>query len=29
MKDFKELKMWQHGMNLIDSMYDLYDDLPW
>jgi len=29
MKDFKELEMWQHGMNLIDSMYDLYDDLPW
>ena len=29
MKDFKKLEMWQYGMNLIDSVYDLYDGLPW
>ena len=29
MKDFKKLAMWQHGMDLIDSVYDVYDGLPW
>lgn len=29
MKDFKELEIWRHGMDLIDSVYDLYDGLPW
>ena len=29
MKDFKKLDMWNHGMDLIDLVYDLYDGLPW
>lgn len=29
MKDFKKLEMWQHGMDLIDLVYDLYEELLW
>ena len=29
MKDFKKLEMWNHGMDLVDLVYDLYDGLPW
>lgn len=29
MKDFKKLEMWQHGMDLVDLVYELYEGLPW
>ena len=29
MKDFKKLEVWQLGMDLVDMVFDLYEELPW
>lgn len=29
MKDFKKLEIWQLGMDIVDMVFDLYEDMPW
>ena len=29
MKDFKKLGIWQLGMDIVDHVYDLFDEIPW
>lgn len=28
MKDFKKLKIWQQGMNIVDKVYDMSEEIP-
>lgn len=29
MKDFKKLLVWQKAMEIVNMVFDLYEDLPW
>lgn len=29
MRDFKKLEIWQLGMNIVDDVYELFDEVPW
>ncbi|MBK8226067.1 MAG: four helix bundle protein [Flavobacteriales bacterium] len=29
MRDFKKLEIWQLGMNIVDQVYTLFEEVPW
>ena len=29
MRDFQKLDIWQLGMDMVDQVYDLFDEIPW